>query len=112
MSGRTTLADQLAARAVALRGVVDGPSRFGSGKARAFTYHGKEFAHFHSASVIDVRVGRKGAKRWKDDPRLIPRKSASDWVELRIRGADDLDAVFEAVRIAYEEARARAKPKG
>ena len=65
----------------------------------------KEIAHLHSPTSLDARIPRAAQRAWEEDPRLVPRKSASPWMEIRIEGAADVDDAFELVRQAFEAER-------
>src|SRR5438445_10616562 len=88
-------------------GVVSGKSRFGSRRNRAWTIDGREFAHLHSATVLDLRLPRKKMQAVLcGDRRARFRASASEWVELEFRSATD---VAEIAALAAKAARANAR---
>lgn len=78
----------------ALPGVVEGRSRFGTRRNRAWTIDGREFAHLHSDSLLDLRLPGK-AQRAK-------------WVELEFRSESD---VARIAALAAAAARANRKRK-
>jgi len=86
--------------------VVSGKSRFGSRRNRAWTIDGREFAHLHSATVLDLRLPRKMQAVLRGDRRARFRASASEWVELEFRSATD---VAEMAALAAKAAQANAR---
>jgi hypothetical protein len=93
-------------------GVVEAKSKFG-GRGLAFHVDGREFLHFHSRTLIDVRMTRA---RIRDLPSSVRvqcrfRPTASDWVEIRLR--DVADGVFagSAAHTAWQDARTAKRPK-
>ncbi len=104
----------MAARIAALAGAEEGPSKFGGGTAGAFSLHGREFAHFHGETALDVRLPRAEQKALRGDPRVVFRKSSSDWVEVLFPTRADEDFAFGLVEkawraVADEGPRARVK---
>lgn len=93
-----------------LPGVAEGRSRFGG--ATAFSTGGREFFHVHSPTRIDVRVGRAAGRALAPDPRVLPRTSPSDWVELRVETPEGVAFAIELARRAHAAARAAARPGG
>ena len=89
-----------------IAGVVSGKSRFGSRRNRAWTIDGREFAHLHSATVLDLRLPRKMQAVLRGDRRARFRASASEWVELEFRSATD---VAEMAALAAKAAQANAR---
>jgi len=101
--------DELCAALSAIPGVDDRRSRFGSGGNRAWRIAGREFAHLHSASRIDLRLPRPVQARLRSDPRAHFRAGRSDWLELEFHSRSD---VSEIVTLAHEAvAAARGKRK-
>lgn len=94
-----------------LPGVAEGRSRFGGG-APAFSTGGREFFHVHSPTRIDVRVGRAAGRALALDPRVLPRASPSDWVELRVETSEGVAFAIELARRAHAAAAAAARPGG
>lgn len=90
-------------------GVVEQRSKFGA--HQAFHADGKEFAHFHAESVIDVRVPRAHQKALRDDPRVTFRPRPSGWVEFEFSTDDDVDTVVRLALAALDEARSRARSR-
>jgi hypothetical protein len=89
----------------AIAGVVPGKSRFGS-KRKAWSIDGREFAHLHSATVLDLRLPHKLQAALRGDRRARFRMSASEWVELQFRSATD---VAEIAALAAKAARANRR---
>jgi gluconokinase len=96
-------------RLLAQKGVVEHRSKFGDNLA--FHADGKEFAHFHSESVIDVRVPRAHQKALREDPRVTFRPRPADWLEFEFRSEEDVDTVLQLALAALDDARTRAKSK-
>lgn len=80
---------------LALPDVEQHPSQFS--ERDAFFIGGREFAHFHEANVIDIRVGRK-------------------WVEVPFKTAKDLARIAELAAAAHAanaaEGRTLKRPRG
>lgn len=96
------LAERVAAELPDLR---EGVSRFNP--AHVAWFCGKrEIAHLHSPTSFDARVPKPEQRAWKDDPRLVPRKSASPWMEIRIETDADVEDALRLVRLAAEAAQA------
>lgn len=99
--------DRIAACLLSLAGVEQGPSRFGGGPA--FHVGGREFAHLHTAEEIDLRVTRSRERairrRFSADERFAFRRTASDWLVVRVAREDDLALLDELARIAWEANR-------
>ena len=93
-------AEQLALRISALDDVATGRSRFNSDHV-AWAVDGREFAHLHDESHIDVRLPPIDQEGFRDDPRLVPRRSPSAWMELHF-GMDDVDELAELVALARD----------
>jgi len=68
-------------------------------------FEGKEFAHFHNWSEIDIRlgkdaIGREGLVHPADSKVHPGRSKNSPWYEMRILSAADVDEVVRLVKIA------------
>ena len=48
--------DELAGHLRSFGDVVEAPTRFGPGRTLGYSHRKKELAHFHSGTVIDLRV--------------------------------------------------------
>ena len=91
----------------AIPGVASGKSRFGSSR-KAWSIDGREFAHLHSDSILDLRLPRKLQAALRGDRHARFRTSASEWVELEFRSATD---VAEVAALAAKAARANRKSR-
>ena len=68
-------------------------------------FEGKEFAHFHHWSEIDIRLGKDVIKReglaHPTDSKVHPGRSKnSPWYEMKILNAEDVDEVVRLVQVA------------
>ena len=81
----------------------EGVSRFNP-KHVAWFAGRKEIAHLHSGTSFDARVPKAEQRGWKDDPRLVPRKSASPWMEITLATDADVEDALRLVRLAAESA--------
>ena len=79
---------KLRAELSALPGVVEASSRFS--RNLAWRIDGREFAHLHSDSLIDLRLPRPAQARLRKDPRAHFRRHPSAWVELEFHTAKDV----------------------
>jgi Family of unknown function (DUF5519) len=73
----------------------------------ALLCNGKEFAHFHHATELDIRLGRKTIEReglvHPAGSKVHPKRSKnSPWIEVRIDDREDIDEVVRLVRLALE----------
>jgi hypothetical protein len=84
-------------------GVREAASRFGHGTA--FVRDGREFAHFHSAREIDLRLTRRVIRTLAPDRRIVKRRAASDWVAFRMSGRADERVACALARIAWSAAK-------
>jgi hypothetical protein len=95
---------ELEAKIAALPGVEERVSRYGHG--RSFAAGGREIAHFHGETRMDVRLTREEIRRRRADgtldPRLVTRGAYSEWVEVTVTDTRDLafalSLVEEAIR--------------
>jgi len=70
-------------------------------------FRGKEFAHFHTDSEIDIRLGKDVIQReglvHPSDSRVHPaRSSSSPWFEMKILRASDVDEALRLVQLALQ----------
>jgi len=80
------------------------------GRDDGFTFlvfRGKEFAHFHTDSEIDIRLGKNVIRRERlvhpSDSKVHPSRSTnSPWYEMKIYSASDVDEVLRLVQIAIQ----------
>jgi luciferase-like monooxygenase len=92
----------------AIPGVEAGPSRFGSGN-RGWRIAGREFAHLHSSSLIDLRLPRLLQTTLRSDPRAHFRAGRSEWLELEFHSQTDVTEIAALARKAAAAARAKRK---
>jgi hypothetical protein len=99
---------ELTSRILDLPEVEERRSRMGGGPA--FFVGAREIAHFHGETAIDLRLGRAEIRALGAAPGLAtaPRRNASHWLELRLRGECDVPRVVALVRRA---ARANRSPR-
>jgi len=84
--------------------------RAGPGRDDGFAsllYRGKDFAHFHTDTELDIRLGKEVIKREGlvslPDSTVHPgRAKGSAWYEFRISGAADVQKAIRLVRLAIE----------
>ncbi len=71
-------------------------------------YRGKEFAHFHDDSELDIRltksiINREGLEH-PADSRVHPNRTKnSQWIEVRFAKAADIEKVVHLVKLAIEQ---------
>jgi len=87
---------------LAFSGVAERPSRFGSGSA--FFRGAREFAHFHSATQIDLRLTRKVIATFAADSRLVKRRGASDWIAFNVVVPLDVLVARALATLAHDRA--------
>lgn len=72
-----------------------------------FRHQGKEFAHFHGDNTLDLRYGKSRIRARKpelgEDPRVILRRSVSDWMEVEFRSAADVEFIVGLVKELMDE---------
>ena len=73
-------------------------------------FEGKDFAHFHSFSEIDIRLGKDIIKReglvHPSDSTVHPgRAKGSPWYEMKLTRAADVDQAIRLVKLAIEALR-------
>jgi hypothetical protein len=90
----------LRARLARVAGVEESSSRFGQRERLAWRAGRREIAHLHSAMIIDIRVPATLQKRWRGDPRLMPRPRRSDWIECRLASDEDVEFAAMLVEVA------------
>jgi ribosomal 50S subunit-associated protein YjgA (DUF615 family) len=99
-------AERLCAAIGAIPGVEIGRSRFGSASNPAWRVAGHEFAHLHSASLIDLRLPRPLQAALRADPRAHFRAGRSEWLELEFHSQADVTKIAALAREAAAAARA------
>jgi hypothetical protein len=97
---RTSLSKQLRELAVEKRAWPGRDDGFAS-----LLFKGKEFAHFHHWSEIDIRLGkdvikREGLAHPKDSKVHPDRSKNSPWYEMKILNAADVNEVVRLVQVA------------
>ena len=93
----------------AIPGVEVAKSRFGSGSHPAWRVAGREFAHLHSASRIDLRLPRSLQVKLRADPRAHFRTGRSEWLELEFHSSTDVSDIAALAREAAAAAGAKRK---
>jgi len=101
--------DKLCVALAAIPGVEVGSSRFGSGSNPAWRVAGREFAHLHSASLIDLRLPRLLQAKLRADPRAHFRTGRSEWLELEFHSSADVPKIAKLARQAAAAVRAKGK---
>jgi luciferase-like monooxygenase len=100
---------RLRARLALAHGVSEAISRFGREVRLAWRAGAREIAHLHAADVIDVRVPATLQRQWRNDPRMMPRRRRSDWIECRFKSHSDIEFVAMLVEIAARHAGSRQR---
>lgn len=98
-----TLKEQLLAAIARIDGLEDRPSPVAGGSA--LFYRGKEFAHFHDAEELDLRLGApliraQGLAHPAGSIHHPTRSPNSPWIELRFRSAGEVEQVARLIRLA------------
>jgi len=75
-------------------------------------FEGKEFAHFHNWSEIDIRLGKAAIRReglsHPSESKVHPDRSKnSPWYEMKILCGADVDEVVRLVQLAIVELRGK-----
>ena len=97
---------RLRARLAQSRAVIEVTSRFGREARLAWRAANREIAHLHSAEMVDIRLPAALQRQWRGDARLVPRPRRSDWIECRLRSADDVEFAATLIEIAAQSAGA------
>lgn len=100
--------NRLCAALSAISDVEIGRSRFESNNL-AWRIAGREFAHLHSASLVDLRVPRTPQAKLRSDPRAHFRAGKSEWVELEFHSQTDVAEIAALAEEAAAAARANRK---
>jgi len=82
--------------------VVQVRSRFGDHPA--WRAGGREFAHLHSESLLDLRLPRAVQANLRNDPRAHFRRHASAWLELEFHTDRDVADLVALARRALAAA--------
>ncbi len=77
-------------------------------------FEGKEFAHFHADSEIDIHLGKQVIQReglvHPVDSRVHPhRAKGSSWYEMKVTSAAQVDEALRLVGIAIQALHKRSK---
>ena len=93
-------------------GADEGSSVFSDDDAApALWVDGTQVAHFRAADVLEVRLTKPRIRaeraRLSADPRVVLRKNASDWLQVRFTRAADIAFLRELVEAAVEAHRPR-----
>ena len=110
--GRHPTMDNKSTLCAALSAISDveiGGSRFGSSSNPAWRVPGREFAHLHSASLIDLRLPRTLQVKLRSDRRAHFRTGKSDRVELEFDSRTDVAEIAALDERAAATARAKRK---
>jgi len=103
--------ESLAAALSRIDGVVEGESAFKAGPG--FWLGGTEIAHFEGDGAIDLRLTRTQIKARRAhllaDPRVMLRRTSSDWLTVKYRTEADLQFVLGLAEVA---AAAHRPPDG
>jgi len=102
--------DLLRAGLSALHGVEFTRSRFGSGKNPAWRIEGREFAHLHSDTLLDLRLPRAIQSRLRADSRARFRAARSEWLELEFHTDQDVSDLLALAREAVASLRGDKRP--
>jgi hypothetical protein len=97
---------RLCAELSAIPGVATGRSRFGTGHTPAWRVCGREFAHLHSETLLDLRLPRAAQLRPRANPRAHFRAGASQWLEMESHSEHDVSEIL----VFAKEAAAAAGP--
>jgi hypothetical protein len=89
----------------ALPGAEVAASRFGSRTNPAWRIAGKEFAHLHSDTLVDLRLPRATQAQLRGDARAHFRAGRSDWLELEFHTATDVADLLALAAVAAQAAR-------
>jgi hypothetical protein len=76
------------------------PSRFGSRRNAAWSAGGREFAHLHSETLLDLRLPRSVQASLRSDPNARFRASPSEWLEFEFHTPEDVARLSELAAIA------------
>jgi Family of unknown function (DUF5519) len=97
-----TARQELEQRLPAIPGVTRKASR--SGRGLSYFAGGRETAHFHGETRMDVRLTKEEIQRRKSegtlDLRVITRGPSAEWVEVHVRAMGDVAFVLELVKDA------------
>lgn len=108
----TRWSDRFFARCERLEGIAISEGAFSPGLA---VWVGRrEVAHFDSDGSLDVRLTRAEIRQRRtalgEDPRVVLRRSGSDWLAVRVDSADDLELALALVADAVTANEPYAEP--
>lgn len=99
-SPRSYLADELINRLLSIPAIEERRSRFQD--SDALWHVGKEFLHFDTSDLVDLRLGRRTIRANREgklkDHRIVTRDRESDWVNIRLSAQEDIEFIVELVR--------------
>jgi hypothetical protein len=99
-----TVREELERRLTALPGLEKRPSRYGDSKS--YCVGGREIAHFHGDTRMDLRLTKEEIRRLKServlDHRVRTRGPSAEWAEVHVVELEDIpyamSLVEEAIR--------------
>ncbi len=99
----------------AIDGADQGSSVFSDDEAApALWVDGTQVAHFRAVDVIEIRLTKSRIRadraRLAADPRVVLRKNASDWLQVRFTRAVDIAFIHELVEMAVVAHGATDRP--
>jgi hypothetical protein len=101
-----TLRKELTELILQMRGVTEKKSRWSDNLA--FYIGSKEFAHFHSSNVIDIRLTKRVIRELdlkNQTDRRVQLRSSSDWIEFSFRRSTDIARALELLHAACDSNR-------
>lgn len=101
----TSARQKLCAALADMAGVELMGSHFGSGGNPAWRAGGREFAHLHSDTLLDLRLPSAVQSRLRGDARAHFRAGRSHWVEVEFHSAQDVADLLVFVREAVAAAQ-------
>src|SRR5687768_17149621 len=100
--GVVALLDDLRRRFSAVEDVVEAPSQFGH--EEAWWVRGMEVAHVEGTRMVEIRVTRKVISERRPELKAHPsvhlRRSTSDWLEVVVSSASDVDLAADLFEVA------------
>lgn len=94
-----TLLDSLINKLLAIPGIEEKRSRWQ--ESDALWYQGKEVLHFDHPNLIDLRLGRRAIRVYREEQLKDSRvtiRGQSDWVNVRVVSPEDVEFVVRLVR--------------
>ena len=97
-----TVREELERRLEQLPGMERGPSRYGHGSS--YFTGGREIAHFHGETRMDVRLTKEEIRFRKEegplDPRIKTRGPSAEWAEVHVEKLSDIPLAVALVEDA------------